>query len=311
MIQFSGSATDAQDGTIPATGLSWLLRIQHCPSNCHSHDIQTFSGVASGSFTAPDHDYPSYLELILTATDSNGASASVTRRIDPKTVNLSFATVPSGLSLTVDGSHRRRRSLVRSSRDRPTRSPRPRRRRSRPGPTPSSRGPDGGAATHTVTANASGTFTATYAPDGNPIRTVVPSADAEIRPNKQTKNFGTTTTLGVKSGQYRSYLVRRSSLAGTVQAAKLAYSSSTPRHEWRSGVFGWERVDGDGHHRSNAPPDQRGPWPHQGGGHWDLGGVRRQTGDRDLDDGQLRDQRRRPATWWTTRAARAATCRNL
>ena len=31
-----------------------------------------FAGVAAGSFTAPDHEYPSYLELRLTATDSGG-----------------------------------------------------------------------------------------------------------------------------------------------------------------------------------------------------------------------------------------------
>jgi hypothetical protein len=33
--------------------------------------------VASGSFTAPDHEYPSYLELRLAATDSGGLSHDV------------------------------------------------------------------------------------------------------------------------------------------------------------------------------------------------------------------------------------------
>ena len=46
--------------------------MQHCPSNCHSHPVQSFAGVAGGSFVAPDHEYPSYLELRLTATDSGG-----------------------------------------------------------------------------------------------------------------------------------------------------------------------------------------------------------------------------------------------
>ena len=27
--------------------------MQHCPSNCHSHPMQSFAGVAGGSFTAP------------------------------------------------------------------------------------------------------------------------------------------------------------------------------------------------------------------------------------------------------------------
>ena len=36
--------------------------------DCHTHPLQTFPGVASGSFRAPDHEYPSYLNLTLTAT---------------------------------------------------------------------------------------------------------------------------------------------------------------------------------------------------------------------------------------------------
>ena len=63
MINFSGSGTDPQDGTLPASALSWSLILHHCPSNCHSHPLQDFVGVASGSFTAPDHEYPSSLEL--------------------------------------------------------------------------------------------------------------------------------------------------------------------------------------------------------------------------------------------------------
>jgi hypothetical protein len=50
VINFSGRATDAQDGTLPASALSWELIPQHCPSNCHSHTVQDFAGVAGGSF---------------------------------------------------------------------------------------------------------------------------------------------------------------------------------------------------------------------------------------------------------------------
>jgi PKD repeat protein len=103
VITFSGSATDAQDGTLPASALTWQLTMQHCPSNCHSHPIQTWSGVASGTFTAPDHEYPSYLELRLTATDSGGLTDTKTVRLDPRTVVLTFQTTPGGLQLTVNG----------------------------------------------------------------------------------------------------------------------------------------------------------------------------------------------------------------
>ena len=89
-IDFLGSGTDANGGTIPPSGLSWKLNLQHCspidPTSCHTHQIQTFDGVASGSFTAPDHEYPSYLELTLTATDSQGLTDSKTVQLDPETV---------------------------------------------------------------------------------------------------------------------------------------------------------------------------------------------------------------------------------
>jgi PKD repeat protein len=103
VITFSGSATDVQDGTLPASALTWQLRMQHCPSNCHTHVIQDYPGVAGGSFVAPDHEYPSYLELELTATDSGGVTDTETLRLDPRTVALTFQTNPGALQLVVDG----------------------------------------------------------------------------------------------------------------------------------------------------------------------------------------------------------------
>ncbi len=104
VIDFSGSATRSGGGNVPASGLSWTLIMHHCsalvPTNCHEHQIQTYPGVASERFTAPDHEYPSYLSLELTATDG-GLSSTVSRRLDPKTVNLSFETNPAGLQLSV------------------------------------------------------------------------------------------------------------------------------------------------------------------------------------------------------------------
>jgi PKD repeat protein len=101
VINFSGSATDPQQGNLPASALTWQLIQQHCPSNCHQHLVQTFNGVASGSFVAPDHEYPSYLELRLTATDSGGLTDTKILRLDPRTVVLTFQTTPGGLQLTV------------------------------------------------------------------------------------------------------------------------------------------------------------------------------------------------------------------
>ncbi len=101
-ITFNGHATGPQQASLPASAITWQLRIQHCsaPTTCHAHDIQSFAGVASGSFVAPDHEYPSYLELVMTATYTN-LTSTVVRRLDPRTVNLTFASGPIGRQLSV------------------------------------------------------------------------------------------------------------------------------------------------------------------------------------------------------------------
>lgn len=108
-VPFSGQATDPQDGPLPASALSWKLAIQHCSAqgSCHEHVVQNYPGVASGSFVAPDHEYPSYLELTLTATDSTGRTGSRTLRLDPQTVQLTFTSNPSQVMLTVGGASQR------------------------------------------------------------------------------------------------------------------------------------------------------------------------------------------------------------
>jgi glucose/arabinose dehydrogenase len=102
-IPFAGRAADAQDGNLPASALSWQLTLQHCTTstNCHAHNVQSWNGIASGSFVAPDHEYPSFLDLTLRATDSDGNTTSQTVRLNPRTVNLTFTSNPSGARLVV------------------------------------------------------------------------------------------------------------------------------------------------------------------------------------------------------------------
>jgi uncharacterized repeat protein (TIGR01451 family) len=99
-IIFSGKATDPQQGDLPASALHWDIVMQHCPSNCHPHAITSIDG-AGGFFDTFDHEYPSYIELRLTATDAGGLTDTKTLRLDPRTWTLSFASSPSGLQLTV------------------------------------------------------------------------------------------------------------------------------------------------------------------------------------------------------------------
>jgi uncharacterized repeat protein (TIGR01451 family) len=105
LITFSGTGSDPEEGALAGSRLSWDLVLMHCPStptDCHEHPVQTFAG-ASGSFTAPDHEYPSHLELRLTATDQFGLTGTASRRLDPQTVDLTFTTNPSGLQVSVAG----------------------------------------------------------------------------------------------------------------------------------------------------------------------------------------------------------------
>ena len=102
-IAYDGSATDFLGAPIAAESLSWRVLMQHCNrtgGSCHTHVLQTLPG-AGGSLVAPEHEYPSYLELELTATDAYGLSRTVTRRLDPRTVPITLASDPAGVALTL------------------------------------------------------------------------------------------------------------------------------------------------------------------------------------------------------------------
>jgi glucose/arabinose dehydrogenase/PKD repeat protein len=103
VITYSGSATDPEQGTLPASALSWQIVLHHCPGGvCHSHPFSSGSG-SGGTFTAPDHGDESYFEIILTATDAGGLTGTASRTIQPQTVQVTVTTSPSGLNVTYDG----------------------------------------------------------------------------------------------------------------------------------------------------------------------------------------------------------------
>jgi glucose/arabinose dehydrogenase len=104
VISFAGVGTaldNAAKSTLPASAYTWSLVLMHCPSDCHAHSLQDFVGVTSGKFTAPDHEYPSYLQLRLTVTDTIGLSTSITIKLQPKTTFLRFESEPPGVAVAV------------------------------------------------------------------------------------------------------------------------------------------------------------------------------------------------------------------
>jgi glucose/arabinose dehydrogenase len=107
-LTLSGSATDAEDGQLKEGSLEWEVLQHHTAPNHHTHPY--FSGTGNNlTITAPmpedlDSTGPgNYLEIRLTATDSNGLSRTVSRDVQPNRVDVSFATNPSGLSLLING----------------------------------------------------------------------------------------------------------------------------------------------------------------------------------------------------------------
>ncbi len=165
-IPFSATATDAEDGALPASAFSWSILMHHCPSNCHVHVVQDVTGALGGTFAAPDHEYPSYLEIQLTVTDSGGLTASQSVSLQPQTVDLSFVSDPPGLSIGVNaetGAAPFTRTVIVGSATAVT------------APSPQTSGPntynfvswsDGGAQNHNVTApTAPASYTATFTLD--------------------------------------------------------------------------------------------------------------------------------------------------
>ncbi|MFP5285348.1 MAG: PQQ-dependent sugar dehydrogenase, partial [Thermoanaerobaculia bacterium] len=104
-ITLTGSATDAQDGTLPASALSWTVLLNH--NGNHTHPW--FSGTGNNlTFAAPapedlDATDGSFLEVRLTATDSGGLAGNAQRNMQPSKVTLTLDTEPAGLDLQING----------------------------------------------------------------------------------------------------------------------------------------------------------------------------------------------------------------
>ncbi|MDF0645985.1 MAG: fibronectin type III domain-containing protein [Nitrospira sp.] len=103
-ISFSGHATAPGQGALPPSAFLWEVILHHCPSDCHTHPIQSFPGVTSGSFSAPDHEYLSYLEIKLTVKSATGLTDTKSVQLNPQTVTLNFESIPPGLQLAVGSS---------------------------------------------------------------------------------------------------------------------------------------------------------------------------------------------------------------
>ncbi len=103
-IQFSGTGSDPETGLLDASAMTWRVEFQH---HEHNHPFLTeLSGVSGGSFVIPAVGETSddvWYRIYLTVTDPVGLKHTTFRDIFPVKAQVTLATVPPGLQLTLDG----------------------------------------------------------------------------------------------------------------------------------------------------------------------------------------------------------------
>ena len=103
-FSFSGSATDPEDGSLPASAYTWRVDFHH---DTHTHPfVPPTSGIKNGSFTISTSGETSanvWYRIYLTVRDSGGLTHTVQRDINPRVVRMTLSTNPSGLMVNLDG----------------------------------------------------------------------------------------------------------------------------------------------------------------------------------------------------------------
>ena len=222
-----GSATDAQEGSLAASRLSWRVLRHHGTSHTHPWlPDTTGNDVPMPAAPGPEDlatTTTSFLEVRLTATDSQGLATTVTREFRPTLVDLTFQTEPAGLDLDLNGqtvtgpftfSSWRAWAFPVSAR----------RQQDDAGATwVFDHWSDGGAATHTVTTGAApATYTATFRPNAAPSATASSASTPEDTPR--------TVTLSATDpdGDPVTFAIERSPTKGTLGAISGSNVTYTP-----------------------------------------------------------------------------------
>jgi glucose/arabinose dehydrogenase len=106
-VTLVGRGTDAEDGELGPDRLSWQVLLHHVPIGGTEHTHPLASGTAESlSFTFPAPEdlaaaAGSWVEAILTVTDSSGDATTVTRRLDPTRVTITLESSPAGQQLSL------------------------------------------------------------------------------------------------------------------------------------------------------------------------------------------------------------------
>jgi hypothetical protein len=244
-VVLQGSAVDAQDGQLPSSSLSWTVLRHHGTS--HTHPWLT--DVVGNNVPMPPSPSPedvfsastSYLEIRLTATDSKGLSATTVREFRPRTVDLTFATVPAGLQLELFAADVTAPFLLPAWEAWQFGVSAARQKDSNGRTWIFDSWSDGGAASHTIT---TGTTPATYTATFHENRAPVASSDAV----SAVEDTARTVTLPATDADADpvTYKVTRSPANGTVGAPNGNQVVYTPGAQfYGSDSFGFTATDGD------------------------------------------------------------------
>jgi PKD repeat protein len=201
-ISFSGTATDPEDGVLPASAYEWKVVFHHAD---HFHPfINSIPGVTSGSFVIPrvgEQAPDQWYRVHLTVTDSHGVQHTSFTDVLPQLTTIQLATNVPGVNVTLDGSPQEApgevqgvEGMLRTLGVTPVQTVGSKTYRF-------TGWSDGGAETHDIVIPRNfTTYVANFAQIGGPVDAIVPArADAFVRDGAAADlNFGLDTAMVVK-----------------------------------------------------------------------------------------------------------------
>jgi hypothetical protein len=103
-INYAGTGTDAEDGTLTGAAFTWQVDFHH---DTHIHPfVPATTGSTSGSFVVPTNNETAstvWYRIHLTVKDKGGLTGTTFVDVKPTLVNFTVASNPPGLQLTLDG----------------------------------------------------------------------------------------------------------------------------------------------------------------------------------------------------------------
>ena len=223
-VTLKGRATDSNGDPISSRNFTWEVLLHH---DSHTHPLIQPTRGNDIVFTAPSPEdlaaaRTSYVEIRLTARDSNGVGKLVSQRLDPLKVTTTFASSPAGLDLQIEGENVQSPVSTETWAGDGLSVVAPDQVGDDGSPYVYTSWSDGGRRAHTFTVPAANTsVSASFAAlDG--VRSA-PLGDARVRESGPTANDGGSTGLSVRggtTGDYETLLrFRVSGTSGTVQKA--------------------------------------------------------------------------------------------